>query len=301
MTNTQKGALCVGVTALSFSTMELVSKTITETVSPLGLTLIRFAIGTLMLLPFAIAEMKRKKLRITWKDCLFFLCAGFFGVTLSMSLFQTAILKTSASMVAVIFSMNALFTAPLAVLFLKEKVSWVKWAGLAVSLVGVAFIFNPFRIAPDIGGMLYALGAAVAFSVYTILSRRRIFYFGGMVLSTFSFAGGSLLLLIWILITGTPIIGGLTVASLPQVLWLGLVVTGLGYLAYFTAIRLTSAVTASMAFCIKPALATLLNILILRERLSIAAIIGVTLIILASIAQMAEGKLLKIGKETQSP
>ncbi|OJU14729.1 MAG: hypothetical protein BGN88_10325 [Clostridiales bacterium 43-6] len=280
--NLVKGFLCIAVTTLGFSTMEITGKMISKDINPFQMTLIRFLIGGLFLLPFAVLEIRKRKLRLTPKDVLFFAAAGTIGIIISMSFFQSAVLYTKASVVAVIFSTNPIFTAPLAALFLGERLTKGKILSLAVSVTGVLFIFNPFAVTPDILGMLLALVAAISFSCYTVLSKKRVAKYGSLVLNSFSFLLGDAILLILMLVIQKPVLSGISTANLPHLLYLGIFVTGIGYLCYFSAMKYTSAVTASTVFFIKPAVASVLSVILLGETIGVNTVIGILLIIVSS-------------------
>ena len=63
-----KGLLYALITAVVFTTLEPVSKLIAEAVNPYSITLWRFLIGSLMLLPFAIRKIKKDNIQIGIKD-----------------------------------------------------------------------------------------------------------------------------------------------------------------------------------------------------------------------------------------
>lgn len=259
------GYLCILITAFAFSTMEIVGKMISNQLNPFQMTFLRFLIGGLVLLPFALKEIKKQKINLNLKDFGFFALSGVLNVLVSMSFFQLAVLYTKASVVAVIFSTNFVFTIPFAWLILKEKLNGKMLITLAISLCGLLLIFNPFAVTPDIKGILLAIAAAVTFSFYSVFNKLRIKKYGGVILTSFSFTIGSLLLLIALLIFNIPVLSGLHAGNLPHVAYLGIFVSGIGYLSYFEAMKRTSAITASMVFLIKPALAPLLAFLALGE------------------------------------
>ena len=58
------------LTALLFSTMEVACKVAGNDLDPFQLTFIRFLIGGLILLPFGIAEIKKKEIKINHIDIL---------------------------------------------------------------------------------------------------------------------------------------------------------------------------------------------------------------------------------------
>ena len=88
------GLACILTTALAFSTMEIAGKSIADQINPFQMTLIRFLIGGLFLLPFAWRELRRRNLKLTGLDIGFFFLTGAVGVGISMSFFQLAIKET---------------------------------------------------------------------------------------------------------------------------------------------------------------------------------------------------------------
>lgn len=277
-----KGVICIGITTLAFSTMEITGKMIANSVHPFQMTFLRFLVGGLFLLPFALRELRYRRLKLKLTDFLFFALTGVVGIVISMCLFQTAIFYTKAALVAVIFSSNPLFTAPLARLILKEEMGFRKWVALALSIFGIVLIFNPFSVSPDIKGMTLALASAISFSLYSVISKLRIEKYGGMVLNSFSFLEGSAILLLVMLPMGFPVLSGISFANIGQLLYLGIFVTGIGYFCYLSAMKYTSAIIASTVFFIKPALATILSLLILKEMPGLFGIAGIALIVTSS-------------------
>jgi len=218
-----------------------------------------------------------------------------------MTFFQLAIMYSKASIVAILFSCNAVFVIPFAYFFLKEKLTWVHIAALAVSVIGMLCIVNP-RNLHNVTGIIFSLLSAITFALYGIYGRRGCthYHYNGIVLSCFSFLAGSLELLVLILISNIPVIAaslsaagldifarmpvvaGVTWSTLPSLIYLGVFVTGLGYSFYSMAMEQTSAATASIVFYIKPALAPILALLILGESMTEHVMVGIVLIVVGS-------------------
>lgn len=285
-----KGFLYIVFTVLAFSTLEIVGKMIATTINPFQLTFLRFFIGGMILLPFAIAELKKKKLTLKLNDFIFFSLTGLINIVISMSFLQLSILNTKASIAAVIFSTNSIFTIPLAFIILKEKLSVRMLISVLISILGILFIFNPFSSNPDIKGILLAIASAVTFSLYGVISKTRINKYGGLVLNCFSFIIGDIILLFCLLGVKNPILTGITSTNIWHILYLGIFVTALGYLSYFEAMKLTSAITASMVFLIKPALAPILSFLILGEIIKVNTMLGIACIILGALIVFFQNK-----------
>jgi drug/metabolite transporter (DMT)-like permease len=280
----KKGYIYILLTALIFSTMEIASKMIAEQVDPYQLTFIRFFIGGIILLPFAIKELKNRDITLTKQDFLYFCIMGLLCVVISMSFFQLAVLYTKASTVAIVFSTNPIFTMPFAYFILKEKTNKKTILALIISLFGILFILNPFQLnlGKDFKGIIFAILAAVVFSLYSVLGKKRIEKFGGLTCNCFTFLVGVVMMFVFLLIFDKPIIAGINFSNICSVLYISIVVTGLGYLFYFLAMEETTATTASIAFFIKPALAPALSFLILGEKIPFNTLCGMVCIILGS-------------------
>lgn len=286
----KRGYVYIILTALAFSTMEVVGKTIANQLNPLQLNFLRFLIGGIILLPFAIKELRARKVSLTVNDFLFFALTGFLGIAFSMSLFQMAVVYAKASEVAVIVSTNPIFTVPFAYLILKEKLPANALLALALCLVGLGFFLNPLGgIHSDLTGIWLAILSALTFSLYGVISRIRVEKYGSFALNSLTFLVACAMLFVYLTVRHIPTFTGITASNIIQVAYMGIVVTGLGYLFYFLAMKETSAVTASTVFFIKPALAPILSLIFLHEVMKVNTVIGV-LCVLAGSFVMLRGK-----------
>jgi drug/metabolite transporter (DMT)-like permease len=268
--------------AFIFSTMEISGKMIANQIYPFQLTFVRFLIGGLILIPPALLDLRKRNIRLNLNDLLYLTLTGFLCIIVSMTFFQLAIVYTKASTVAAVFSANPVFTIPFAYLILKEKISKKTIISLFISLIGVAFILNPGHQSADARGIFLAITAAITFSLYSVVGKLRIDRYGSTVLNCFSFLIGDIMLFIILLCFKLPIITGINSSNILVILYLGIVVSGIGYLVYFLAMKETSAAASSAVFFIKPALAPVLALIILHENIPYNAAIGILLIIAGS-------------------
>lgn len=296
----KKGYLYIILSTILFSTMEISLKLVSGKFNPIQLTFIRFFIGGIMLLPLAISNIRRRKISIDVKSLKFFALSGFICVVISMVLFQLAVLNGKASVVAILFSCNPIFVIPLAYVMLNESVYKDTIASMIISMLGIIFIMNPFNMGGSVKGIILTLLSAVTFALYGVIGKRRSSEYGGIVLSSFSFIMGSFEMFILIMISkisfvssffdekglkifaNIPIMQGISLSTIPSLIYIGIFVTGLGYTFYFLAMEETSASTASLVFYIKPALAPILALIILKEVITVNMIIGIGLIIVGS-------------------
>lgn len=298
----KKGYLYILLTTLLFSTMEIALKTVANQFNPIQLTFIRFLIGAIILVPLAQRSLKAKGISLNWDDYKFFLLTGFICVVVSMTFYQLSIVYCKASIVAILFSCNPVFVVPLAYYLLNEKVDKSTILSMVISIGGIAFILNPFHAAGNgsVRGILFAILAAITFALYGVMGKKRSDKYGGIVLTCYTFLMGCFEMFILILLsrigfvsaflTGAgltafasiPIIQGIAVPDLVSLVYISVFVTGLGYTFYLLAMEETSAITASVVFFIKPALAPVLAFIILHESIAPNTMIGMILIIAGS-------------------
>ena len=272
------------ISALIFATMEVALKTAGSSLDPFQMTFLRFSIGGLVLLPFGIVELNKKHLRLKHKQLLHMLVLGIICVPCSMVLFQFGVMHSNAATSAVLFCTNPIFTAIFAHFMNKnDNISLMKILSISIAIPGIILMIRPWNIQPGntLAGALLTIGAALLFSLYSVLGTRTVKEIGTFAQTSISFIAGSLVLLILLVILDKPIIQGVS-ADIPLVLYIGIVVTGGGYLFYFFAIRHSNASTGSITFFLKPALSPIMAVIALSERITWNMYIGITLILIAS-------------------
>ena len=147
MKRSYSGYLYIVLCAVIFSTMEVMLKTVHGVFAPMQITCLRFLIGGLLLIPFALRSMKKKGAAFTRADAGFFALTGFLCVAFSMVLYQMAVTYTKASVVAIIFSCNPIFVTVLAYFLLREEIHRNHLIALALELLAVLIIIDPLHAA----------------------------------------------------------------------------------------------------------------------------------------------------------
>jgi DME family drug/metabolite transporter len=216
-------------------------------------------------------------------------CFGRPGVTLLAALlvaaYQLAFFEAVETTGVAIGTMVAIGSGPLfagmiAYLVHKERPDrrWLIATTLAVAGLSVLFIPAPGSVLQvRTTGVLLALAAGASYAGYTLAIKRLlpgnssdaviavVFTLGGILLAPFLFRAD----LHWV---AEP--GGLLV-----VLHLGLVATALAYLLFARGLRSVPAVHAVTLSLAEPLTAAALGILVLRERLTLSATIGIVLVL----------------------
>lgn len=290
--------LYIMISALLFSTMEVALKIAGSDLDAFQLTFLRFIIGGLFLLPFAWVRIKKKNIVIRRNDYLYMLLLGIICIPFSMVFFQLGVENSNASTAAVIFCINPMFTIFFAHFVTEEKLSRNKIISIAIGIVGIVFMIGPWNI--QVGdsflGASYSILAAVLFGLYSALGRRSVHRLGGLPQTAISFLLGSVAMVPLMFLLNKPIISGIALENLPVLFYVGIMVTGLGYLCYFMAMEYGDAATASIVFFIKPGLAPIIAVLILREVINLNGFLGIILVFAGSYINLREQKAIKTRK-----
>lgn len=286
-----KVLLYIFLTAFLFATMEVALKIAGSDMDSFQLTFLRFSIGGIFLIPFAVKENKKNKIQLNGKDFIWVLMLGVLCVPLSMLFFQLGIMKSNASTAAVLMSVSPFFTTIFAHFILKEKLNKLKVIGLFIGLVGILFMIRPWDIQSGntVTGAAFMILATAFFGLYSVAGKIKIEKIGIITQTCLSFITGSLVLLVIIIFMGRPVLLGVA-ENLMMVLYISVFVTGFGYYFYFMAIKNSDATTASMAFFIKPAIAPVFAVLILKDVLLWNTYLGIFFILMASFISLMSGK-----------
>lgn len=291
---------------LMFSTFEVASKSMHGCITAFQLTFYRFFVGGIILIPFALKEIKKRNVHFTLKDHLENLGMGFLLVFLSMAVTQIGLQMSSASLTAIIFSSNPLFISLFSAMILKEKLTKGKIIGL---LVGIAGLFvtcaHVFTLKFDVNsefiiGVLLIFAGMIVFSLYTVLNKPRVKKYGSVTCTTLSSIYGSITTIPLLVITG--IKNGTNPFSFEfdaiwfQFLFVCIFVTGIAYYFYFDALSNLDTSISSMSFFIKPPLASILCFLILHEEIKVNSIVGIVIILLAVFISVRFGAKSPAGK-----
>lgn len=276
----------VFITAILFATYEPICKLVAADFAPLAISAIRFLISALILLPFSIYNMKKKNVRLTAGDHVKLAGLGVLFICISMTFLQYAIKFSSApALIAILFSANSIFTIALSIVMLKEKLTSRKILALILSVAGILICsFDSLKVKGEAISILLALLSALTFSLYTVLNKKMMKKADGNVLVGFSFLYGGVILFIINLLLGGEIITTPTLSwnSILIMLYMGILVTGVGYWAYFKAMEKGSVMLASMAFFVKPALSPFVAFFVNGSPLTLQIFIALALVLAGS-------------------
>ena len=325
--NAISGYIYIILCTLIFSTMEVMLKmpAVSGVFKPMQITVERFLIGGICLVPFAVNILKKKGVRLNGKDCAQLAMTGFLCVPVSMVLYQLAIVYGKASVVAVLFSGNPIFVTLLAFLLLREAIHWNNILALALEVCGILAIINPFSSGADVNmiSVVLSILSALIFALYGVLGKKLTYRCGGLAVTCGSFIFGSVELLALILLgylgpvkafysglgltmfCDVPLIAGINLTTLPYFLFICIVNSAAGYVCHMMAIEKTSATTASLIFFFKPIIAPLFALAVLGEAITANMTVGIAFFLGGSLCgiipkMLAEKKQRALDAECES-
>ena len=287
--------------ATIFATMEVALKIGGNGLDSFQLTAIRFLIGGLILVPPSVLESKHSGYKLNKKDLIWMALLGTVGIAISMVAFQMGVLRCNAATAAPLFCTNPLYAMLIAHIFTSEKMDKRKWITFGLGIIAAVFMIRPWDVQEGntASGMIIMVFAAVTFAAYSVMGKKSIGRIGTYTQTSVSFIVGSLILLAVTVITGHPVISGVA-ENLAVVLYCGIVVTGIGYLFYFLAIRYSDASTGSITFFIKPAIAPVFAVIILHETVYWNTVAGILLLVTASVITISDTVIKKRQEEKLS-
>jgi len=136
---------------------------------PLILLAARFLAAGILIL--AIAAFRRDASPLSWREVAVFAILGVANNALYLGLGYTGLKSVSAGLGGLIVSANPVFTAGFAAMFLGERLTWRKVAGLLLGIIGVALIvWHRMSVGTDsLHGILFTLASLASIVAGTIL------------------------------------------------------------------------------------------------------------------------------------
>jgi len=303
----RKGYFYIFVAVVMFTSFEVALKFIAGQINSVQLTLCRFSIGFIFLLPIALRTLKKRGRKLDHGSIAYFALLGLVGIALCMPILHMAVSYTNSSVAAVMFSCNPVFVTFLAYFLLKEPIKPRHIVALALEILGTVIIISPWDSKLNMTGVALALLSPLLFSLYGVMGKRKVAEYGGAVVTCFSFMFGSLIVLIFILIThipaiayifqgagldsfsNIPIFAGYTLENLPYVLFVSVGVAGIGFCTYFLAMEYQPASVVSLVYFFKPALSPVLAWMVHGEEITQSMFVGVSFIVIGSLCSIIPG------------
>lgn len=278
-TKERMGHLIALLTILIWGTTFVSTKILLVCFQPVEILFFRFLMGYFVLL----AACPRRLKRVSWKQEMTFVAAGFSGICLYYLLENIALTYTMASNVGVIVSVTPFLTAILARLFMKseEKLRINFFIGFVVAMAGIVLIsLNGAQLKLNPVGDFLAFAAAFVWACYSLLIKRigsfdlpvipvtrRIFFYGILFMLPALFLFDFRL----------DISRFADAASLFNMLYLGIGASAICFATWNYAVNILGAVRTSIYIYMIPVITVIVSFLVLHEAVTVFSITGTLL------------------------
>lgn len=248
------------ITPLLWSVNYLVGRLAPGTIAPHMLALLRWTIAVLILLPFAWPELTAKRsslLSNAWQYLVF----GALGMWICGAWVYIGARTTGATNIALIYALSPVFIALVSSLWLRERLGWLQWLGIAMAFAGLVHVvikgqWGALAQVKLVAGDLWILGATVSWTLYSIFLKRWPTDFSPIARLVLIICGGVLVLLP---LTALEAMSGLPMTqtvwgfkTMMLVLAAGLIPGAGAYLAYSTLQKTLGAARAGLTLYLGP-------------------------------------------------
>jgi drug/metabolite transporter (DMT)-like permease len=207
----------------------------------------------------------------------------------------TMVTSTTA---AIIIATIPLVVPLAAFVFLGERVSMINIVGLGISFVGVMLVVmaSDGSLKGNINGVLLMFLAVFGAVGYTILAKRLIHKYNGIIITAWQSTFGALLILPFFIVFDLPSIDftAIRTESIWAILYLGVFGSSICFILFITAIRELGATKANVFANLVPVVAAIVSFLWLKETFTTFKLIGMFVIIFGVVLSEMERKKWKI-------
>jgi drug/metabolite transporter (DMT)-like permease len=264
------------------------TKAVVAEISPFALILVRTTLGTAFLLVvLAVRRVPVLPPRSAWPEVALM---GFVGVAFHQLLQAYALTLTSAVNTGWLIGLTPVWSALLAWLWLGERMSGLKVAGLALGFVGAAVVVTGGKLSggllalPSTRGDLLILLSTLNWALYSVLGRRTLLSLGSTRATAGAFLAGLVLLAPTAFVgDGLGALARLSLSGWAAVLFLGVCCSGLGYLFWYRALETMEASRVGALLYLEPVVTLVTGMALLGEEVGTATIAG-GLLLLAGVA-----------------
>lgn len=282
--NRSLGYLCALAATVIWSGNFIAARTLGVSLSPVMTSFLRWSVALLCLLPFGWNVMRKEMpaIKANWR---YFLLAGITGVSIFNTLIYTAGRTTEVMNMALIASSSPVWIIILSRIFLGEAVPVRRGIGVCIALMGTVLLITRGDLSSLASlkfaiGDLWMLAAALVFSGYSVLLRKKPAGVSSVGSLTVTFAIGVVSLIpaaIWDaahggIISITPMVVG-------GILYIGIGASLVSYLCWTKAIETIGPTQSAMVYYSLPVFSATEAYLLLGEPVTFAQLASGLLIL----------------------
>lgn len=249
-----------------------------QTLPPLTLTALRFAVALPLLLPFVFGRH-----RLPWRELPRLAMLGLIGVGVGQVAQAYGVAATSASVGTIISATIPVFVVVFAAIRLKQPVSGWQKLGLLAAFVGIALVAldgdTTAAFQSSAIGAAWMLLSAIAIAFYYVWSVELAREYGTGALAAWSTFSGFLSLLPWAIWEMWNVPFQLTAEGIAATVYLGAVVTVAGLFLWLHLLSTVQASTAASVQYLQPVIGVITSAIIFGDKLGLLFAAGVALVL----------------------
>lgn len=232
----------------------------------------------------------RTAMKIKLKDIWCFVGTGIISLTLFNICYFTTIQRTSMAVAAILLYTSPIFVVLLSALLFKEKLTLSKIIALIIAFAGCVFVTGIVggSLIMDATGILIGIGSGIGYALYSIFGRFAIQKgYSSVTISFYTFVFASIGM-----VAVSPVLNpiGVTISKIAQgniirdvllLVGIALIATVLPYVFYTLGLTGVENGKAGIMASVEPVVASILGIVVYREKLTVSTILGIILVLAA--------------------
>lgn len=280
------GLICALTATLIWSGNFVVARGLTDSIPPVALAWWRWMVAVVAFLPFALRPML-KEWPVIRANLGYLSLTAFLGVTTFNTLIYVASYTSTAMKLSLIAITFPIFVIILSRVFLSERLSLNKFAGIVLVALGVITLVTNGQPQQLLQlslaeGDLWMLLAAISFAAYSILVKYKPESLTGWSFQLSTFLIGLLMLLpfyLWEMSQSVFSISTINQTTLGSILYVGVMASLAAYIVWGKAITILGPTQASMVYYSLPVFSGIAAWAILGEQIGLLHLVSMALII----------------------
>ncbi len=277
----RKGFWWLMLATLLWSGNYVAGRFLSNQIPPLTLNAVRWVISSIILL----VMVRLSGRRVPWSQWHHLLILGFLGMFAFSSLTYIGLKTVSAAQAGIISGTMPVLIMVSSVIILRDRPQRLAWLGVGLSVIGVSFIVGNRgqTHTPLSGGDLELIGAAMAWSLYTVLAKKWGQSMDALTLTAGAALIGALFSVTASIWTWHPHAIHLTSTGILAVTYISTAASVIAYVAWTVGVSRVGAALSGPFMNLLPVWTLLLGMSLLHESISVAELIGGTLTVSGAI------------------
>jgi len=252
------------------------------TLTPFTLIALRLGIGLIVLA--AVVAVAREPLPRSPRMYGHLVVMSIVSIALPFFLITSAEQTVDSALAAIVAATVPLFVIVIAAGFLRdEPITIGRLTGLAIGFAGVIIIVSPGLGAALSGSNFYGeialIGSSIAYAVGGVYARRNVHELRPMIAAVFQVGFAFVITAVLALVLEEPFATVVRPDTVISVVWLGVLGSGLAYLAFFRLLKRWGATRTSLVAYLLPVVGIVLGVLVLSEQMDARILLGTGFII----------------------